>query len=142
MPSGSAPSGARGLRARLLLSLAGGLALVAAYAVGIADNPVGLALVYTGVTTLLVAWVHPWRSLRRFLLLFVVSLLTFPVAVVLHNLFYALAGLVAASGALAKALGFLEGFFLIVAVLIAPPGAVVGALGAGWMAMQRYREGR
>ena len=124
----------------LLLLAIGALALIVAFVVGIGDNPPGLALMYTAVTAFLLAWVHPWRSIRRFVILLLASLIGFPVAVVLHNLFYALAELAAEFAGLVQVLGLLEGFFFIVAVVICPPGIIVGVLGAVILAI-RHRVG-
>jgi hypothetical protein len=124
----------------LLFLAIGALALVAALLVGINDNPPGLILIYTAVTAFLLAWVHPWRSVKRFLILLGASLLGFPVAAVLHNLFYALAELAAEFVGLAQVLGFLDGVFFLIGVLVCPPGILVGAVGAAATAILRARR--
>ncbi len=54
---------------------------------------------------------------------------------VLHNLFYALAELASDFVGLVQFLGLLEVLFFLVAVVICPPGALVGAVGAAVMAI-------
>jgi hypothetical protein len=126
----------------LLLLALGAIAMIAAFVVGINDNPPGLALTYLSVTAFFLAWVHPWRSVKRFLVLLGACLVGFPVAVVLHNLFYALSELAAQFALLAQLLGFLEGVFFIGAVLVCPPGVVVGAVGAVALAILRFLRAR
>jgi len=114
----------------LLLFATGGCALVAALLVGVADNLPGLVLCYVAVTAFLLALVHTWRSAKRYLILLVASLLGFPLAVILHNLFYALSEVAAEFVGLVQVLGLLEVGFFLVAVLVCPPGALIGAVGA------------
>lgn len=130
----------RGIKLTFLGTAA--IALVAALLVGVADNPPGLALVYIAVTAFILAWVHSWRTIRHFLILLVVSLVGFPVAVVLHNLFYALAQLASGFVGLAQVLGVLDATFFVVAVLVCPPGAVVGAVGAAALAVRNFFRNR
>jgi hypothetical protein len=123
----------------LLLSVGLG-SLVAALLVGVADNPPGLALCYLSVTGLLLALTNPWRAPGRFLALLALSVLGFPVAVILHNLFYALSELASEFVGLARLLALLDGAFFIFAVLVCPPGALLGALGAATTAILRARQ--
>lgn len=125
-----------------LLLVFGGGALIAAFLIGVSDNLPGLALVYAAVTAFLLAWAHTWRSLKRFLVLLGLSLLGFPLAVVLHNLFYALAELAAEFAGLAWVLGMLEVAFFLVAILVCPPGILVGAVGSVVLAIHRFRQNR
>jgi hypothetical protein len=124
------------------LIAAGGACLAAALLVGVADNPPGLALVYLAVTAWILALAHRWRRVRSFLILLGASLSGFLVAVVLHNLFYAL-GVVAADAVVLQAvLGFLEVAFFLVAVFVCPPGAVIGAVGALVLAVRQWKGAR
>jgi hypothetical protein len=123
-----------------LLLIAAGLAFLAvAHLVGIPDNPPGLALVYGAVTAWIVALAHRWRRVRSFLILLVASLLGFPVAVVLHNLLYALGTLVTDVALLRLPLGWLEVAFFLLAVLVCPPGVLVGAVGSLVLAIRQWR---
>lgn len=134
--------GSRRRLTTLLFLAIGAAALIVAFAVGIADNPTGLALVYGAVTAFLLAWVHPWRSIRRFLVLLGASLFGFPIAVFLHNLLYALAELLSEFVGLAQVLGFLEAVFFIVAVVVCPPGIAVGAVGAAILGIRHFIRAR
>jgi hypothetical protein len=134
--------GSRRRLTTLLLLALGIVALVAALLVGIADNPPGLALLYAAVTLFLLALVHHWRTVRRFLVLLIASLLGFPVTAILHNLFYALAELAAELEGLAQVLGFLEVLFFMIAVVVCPPGIVVGAVGAVVLGIRHLLQAR
>jgi len=140
IPSFFQDRSARSKRATLLLFATGGCALVAALVVGVADNPPGLVLCYIAVAAVIVALVHTWRSVKRYLILLVASLLGFLLAVVLHNLLYALSEVASEFVGLAQALGLLEVGFFLVAVLVCPPGALVGAMGAVVTAILRARQ--
>jgi hypothetical protein len=129
----------RSRRATLVLIAVGGACLALALILGIADNPPGLALVYLAVTSWIVALAHRWRRLKSFLILLVASLVVFPLTVILHNLFYALRQMAGDVVLLAPVLGFLEGAFFLIAVLVCPPGAVVGAAGSVVLAIQHFR---
>ena len=118
------------------LSLAGGLL------VGIDDNPPGLLLVYGAVTSFILAFAHRWREPRRFILLLGLSFLGFVVFAVLHNVFYA----VGESSSVSWVTSLMEvlhvGSFLV-AVLICPPGILVGLIGyfmAGFRARKSHAQ--
>jgi hypothetical protein len=130
-------------RAVTLILIAAGCAfLAAALLVGIADNPPGLVLVYLAVIAWILALAHRWRRVRSFLILLGASLGGFPLAVVLHNLFYAL-GIVAVDAVvLQPLLGFLEVVFFLIAVFVCPPGAVIGAVGGLVLAVRQWKGAR
>jgi hypothetical protein len=123
----------------LLLVAAGLVSLSAAIILGIPDNPPGLALVYVAVTDWILAFALRWRQVRSFLILLGASLLGFPLAVVLHNLFYALGIMVADVAPLRVVLGWLEVGFFLLAVLVCPPGVLIGAAGSLVLAIRRVR---
>ncbi len=111
-----------------LLAL-GFILIVAALIIGISDNPPGIALVYLGIALLVFSLIHHWRSARNFGTLLAVSVIGFPVMVLLHNIFEMLNEQL---GPLLVASQLLEGLsvvFFIGAVLIAPAVVVVGILG-------------
>jgi hypothetical protein len=78
---------------------------------------------------------------KSFLILLVASLAGFPVAVVLHNVFYALAQVASDIVGLSHVLEFLEVVFFLVAILVCPPGVLIGAVGSAVLALsRRWRE--
>jgi hypothetical protein len=122
----------------MLFLAVGCIALAAGLLVGVSDNPPGLLLVYLASASFILAFAHRWRTVRSFVILLIVSLVGFLVAVVLHNLLYALGEVakeVPAVRAVAEA--FHVAFFLI-AVLLCPVGVLIGGVG-GLIAWRRTR---
>lgn len=122
----------------LLLAMVGIALLALALAVGVTDNPPGIALACLGVGALIVAAVHRWREPRKFLWLLLVSALALVFFGFVHNLGYAAAESETAAWFRAiMGAASVTGFVL--AVLVCPAGCVVGAVGALWA---RARSGR
>ena len=106
------------------------VSLIVAFLIGISDNLPGLVLCYVAVTALILAFVHTWRRVKRFLILLGASLIGFPLVVILHNLFYALGQVAADVIVLGTLLEFLHAVFFLVAILVCPPGVLIGAVGS------------
>ena len=99
-------------------------------------------LVYLAVSAWIVAFAHRWRRVKGFLILLAASLVGFPLSVVLHNVFYALAEVASDVAGLSQALGFLEVVFFLIALLVCPPGVLIGAVGSVVLALSRFRRER
>jgi hypothetical protein len=110
-------------RTLLLLVVCGALA-AAAGGVGTSDNLPGFSLAVLSATALVLAFVHPWRTSKRFLLLVGASILVFVASVVLSNVFED-----SAAG----------GVFFFIALWLCPAGLLVGIVGAGatWVTSRR-----
>ena len=77
----------------LIISLASATGFIfAALSLGIADNPTGAIFMFAGLSALVLAVVHHWRTPRRFKKMMFLSLAGFPVMVILHNVLEVLAG--------------------------------------------------
>ena len=89
-----------------------------AVAVGVDDNLPGVTCAYLSAVALVLAFVHPWRTPRRFLILTGATILVFVVSVILSNVF--------------EAVGFAlgGGVFFIIAVMLCPAALLVGLIGA------------
>ena len=123
-----------------ILIAAGVLTGAIAFVIGVSDNLPGIILIYGGLTCLAGAWVWNWPSPREFWILLLISLVAFPVGVVLHNLIYALGTMVVGNQILTGLLGFLGGFFFLVAVMAVGPTAfvaLVGGIYTSWRGMTR-----
>ncbi len=103
-------------RTLLFLAMCGALA-AAAGVVGIDDDLPGLSLAWLSAVALVLAFVHPWRTSKRFLLLAGVSALGFVVFAVL-------------SAVMENAAVFGGGVFFLLALFLCPAGFVVGIIGA------------
>ena len=106
------------------------VSLIVAFLIGISDNLPGLVLCYVAVTALILAFVHTWRQVKRFLILLGASLIGFPLFVILHNLFYGLGQMAADIIVLGPLLEFLHAVFFLVAIMVCPPGILIGAVGS------------
>jgi hypothetical protein len=125
-------------RTTALLLLAALILLVAAAAVGIPDNPPGIALMYLAVIVGITALVHRWREPRRLLRLFYGAVIGFAVFVLLHNLGYAVASVTELEWLRGVWEALSAGAFIL-AVVVAPAAFVVGGVGAlaRWLAGRR-----
>jgi hypothetical protein len=125
----NAPS-SRKARTATIVFLAAALVAVAVPSVLGLEEPIAPILWLVGGICLVLAVVHRWRRPRAFLELLLGSLVGFILFAVLHNLCY---GVAEYFKEVAIVRGFFEllhvGFFLI-AVMLCPAGAIVGALGA------------
>lgn len=112
------------------LFTAGAVSVAAAFIVGISDNLPGILLLYTGITLVVVGFVHPWRSVKKFLILLGVSITGFFVFAVLHNGMYAFGMKAAGIAFLRQVFGIFGGIFFLIAVLLCPVGILVGSSGS------------
>ncbi len=111
---------------------------ITAFIMGISDNIPAIALLVISIACIVVIWVWKWRSGRKFWILLGAALLSFPVGVFLHNLFYALGELSSGIQILSGIIGVFEVIFFLVSVLGAGPTAVVALIGgilASWQGM-------
>jgi len=106
------------------------LSLASAFIVGISGNRMGIMLCYMATAALVLALTHRWRKMKKFLILLVASLIGFPVFVVLHNVFYGLAELAGNIIVLRGLLEFLHAAFFLIALMLCPCGAAIGAVGS------------
>ncbi len=132
-----------GNRKRALFILAVCAALAAASAiVGISDNPPGIVLAFLSAGAFIVAFVHPWRTPRPFLLLLLAAAIGFVVLAAGHNFFEVVGDRIAGPPLLK---GLLQGVGVIaflLAILVAPAAFVVGAVGAAMMAVRAHGRPR
>ena len=128
-------------RNRTFIFLAiGGLSVIAAVTVGIDDNPPGILLAFLSTTASILAFVHPWRTSRQFRLLLYASALGFVVFGFLHNLLEGFASILGSSGLVHDFLNLIAVAFFLIAILVCPPGLLVGAVGAVVMSIRnRHR---
>jgi hypothetical protein len=100
--------------------------LVVAAIVGVSDNPPGLIIAFIAMILLGFSLVHHWREPRLFGTLLAVSAISFPVLVLLHNVFD---GINQQIGSIIVVNQLLEGFAVIsflAAIFLAPAGIAIG----------------
>jgi uncharacterized membrane protein (UPF0136 family) len=124
----------------ILLAICGLLAIAAA-AVGIDDNPPGILLAFLAATAFVLAFVHPWRTARKFIFLLLASVLGFVLFVILSIIFDSVAQNPATSGALQELMQSpaFDTLNLIIA-LICPAAFIVGAIGSVVMFIRSRRQ--
>jgi nitrogen fixation/metabolism regulation signal transduction histidine kinase len=121
------------LLAIFLASLAGALFI------GVADNPPGIVLLYVASAAFILTFVHTWRDSKRFVILLIASLVGLIVFAVLHNVFYGLADATADNGLLHHLMTALSVLFFLLAILVCPPGILIGGIGTALL--YRRRQG-
>ena len=107
---------------------------------GVTDNPPGIISLYVALICLAGAWVWNLPAPRDYWTILLISLGAFPIGVVLHNGFYALAILAEGIPVIAELLEIFQVFFFLVAVMAVGPAGLVGLIGGivrSWGSMNR-----
>ena len=127
-------------RTFILLAVCGLLAIAAA-AVGVDDNPPGVLLAFLAATAFVLAFVHPWRTAKKFVLLLLASVLGFVLYIALNIVLDTAAQDPATAGALRDLLQspVVEALSVIIAILC-PAAFIVGAVGSVAMFMRNRRR--
>ena len=125
----------------LILLAVCGLLAVAAAAVGIDDNLPGLLLAFLAATAFVLAFVHPWRTARKFVLLLLASVLGFLLYIALNIVLDTAVRGPATAGALRDLLQspVVEALSVMIAILC-PAAFIVGAVGSVAMFMRNRRR--
>ena len=125
----------------LILLVICGLSAIAAGAVGIDDNPLGILLAYLAATAFVLAFAHPWRTARKFVFLLLASLLGFVLFIILNIISDSVTQNPATSGALRELMQSpaFDALNLIIA-LIFPAAFIVGAVGSVAMFIRNRRQ--
>jgi len=114
----------------ILLAICGLLA-IAAVVVGIDDNLPGILLAFLAATAFVLAFVHPWRTAKKFMFLLLASVLGFVLFVILNIIVDSVIQNPATSGALQDLMQSpaFDALNLIIAMLC-PAAFIVGAVGS------------
>ncbi len=125
---------------RILLAICGLLA-VAAGVVGIDDNLPGILLAFLAATTFVLAFVHPWRTAKKFMFLLLASVLGFVLYIILNIILDTAAQDPTTAGALQDLLQspVVDAFSIIIA-MICPAAVIVGAVGSVAMFIRNRRR--
>ena len=118
-----------------------GLLAIAAVIVGIDDNPPGILLAFLAATAFVLAFVHPWRTVRQFMFLLLASVFGFALFVILNIILDTVAQDPANTGTLQDLLQSpaIEALNLISA-MICPAAFIVGAVGSVAMFIRSRRR--
>ena len=118
-------------RTTLILLAICGLLAIAAVLVGIDDNPPGVLLAFLAATAFVLAFVHPWRTAKKFMFLLLASVLGFVLYIILNIVLDTVAQNPATTGALQALLQspVVDAVSIIIAMLCAA-AFMVGAVGS------------
>lgn len=127
-------------RTLLLLAICGLLA-IAAVALGIDENPPGILLAFLAAIAFVLAFVHPWRTAKKFLYLLLASLLGIILFIGLSILIDSITQNPATSGTIRNLIQnpVIDGLNLIF-VMIVPAAFLVGAVGGIVMFIRGLRR--
>lgn len=116
------------------------LLAIAAVAVGIDDNPPGILLAFLSAAAFVLAFVHPWRTAKKFIFLILASLLGFIFFIILNIILDTAAQNPAATGALQDLLDSpVVSAIGIIIPMVCAAAFVVGAVGAVAMFIRNRR---
>jgi hypothetical protein len=124
----------------VLLAVCGLLAIAAA-TVGIDDNPPGVLLAFLAATAFVLAFVHPWRTAKKFVLLLLASVLGFVLYIALNIVLDTAFQNSATAGALQDLLQSPVADALSVTIaMLCSASFIVGAVGAVAMFIRNRRR--
>ena len=124
----------------ILLAVCGLLAIAAAR-VGIDDNLPGVLLAFLAATAFVLAFVHPWRTAKKFTFLLLASVLGFVLYIILNIILDTAVQDPATVGGLQDLLqsSVVDAVSIIIAMLC-PAAFIVGAVGSVAMFMRNRRR--
>lgn len=139
MSAAFSPPGNRN-KSFILLAICVLLAMAAA-AVGIDDNPPGILLAFLSATAFVLAFVHPWRTARKFMILLLASVLGFVLYIILNIILDTAAQDPATAGGLQDLLQspVVNATSIIIAMVCAA-AFIVGAVGSVAMFVRNRRR--
>ena len=103
-------------------------------------NLLAVTLIYSGVVIGVITYIHCWRDPLSFLILIGLSIVGFPVFVVLHNAFYAFGEISKNIFLLKNIFEILHALFFIIAVVICPTGLFIGIIGLLLTLLMRWKK--
>jgi uncharacterized membrane protein (UPF0136 family) len=122
----------------LILLAMCGLLVIAAVVVGIDENLPGILLAFLAATAFVLAFVHPWRTARKFMFLLLASILGIVLFIILNIILDTVAQNPANTGTLQDLLQspVIDAFIIIIAMILSA-AFIVGAVGSvamfkGW----------
>ena len=128
------------IKSLILLAICGLLAIVSVV-VGIDDNPPGILLAFLAAIAFVLAFVHPWRTARKFMFLLLASVLGFVLFIILNIISDSIVQNPATSGALQNQIQSPANDALnLIFAMICSAAFVVGIVGAVAMFICNRRQ--
>ena len=118
-----------------------GLLTIAAVTVGIDDNPPGILLAFLSATAFVLAFVHPWRTAKKFMFLLLASVLGFGLFIILSIMLDSVTQDPSASGTLREliespAMNALN----TIIIMLCSAAFIVGVVGSAAMFIRNRRR--
>ena len=114
---------------------------IAAAAVGIDDNLPGILLAFLAATAFVLAFVHPWRTAKKFMFLILASVLGFVLSIILNIILDTTAQDPTTAVALQDLLqNPVVGAFSLIIAMICAAAFIVGTVGSVAMFIRSHRE--
>ena len=125
----------------LALLMVCGLSALAAIVIGIDDNPPGILLALLAAITIVLAFVHPWRTARKFMFLLLTSVLGFVFFVVQDIIFDSIVQNPATSNTL-KHLMYspVNDALNLILVMLCTAAFIIGTVGSITMFIHGHRQ--
>ena len=125
----------------LILLASCGLLAIAAVIIGIDDNLPGILLAFLAATAFILAFVHPWRTARKFMFLLLASILGFVLFIILNIILDTVAQNPTNTGTLQDLLQSpaIDAYSIIIA-MICTAAFIVGAVGSVAMFIRNRRR--
>ncbi len=138
--TGSFPTSNNRRMTLILLAICGLLA-IAAVAMGIDDNPPGVLLAFLAATAFVLAFVHPWRTARKFMFLLLASVLGFILFIILSIISDSIVQNPASSDTLKKLIESpVNEALSIIFAMLCPAALIIGAVGSVVMFISNRRQ--
>ena len=123
-----------------LLALCGVLA-IAAVVVGVDDNPPGILLAFLSAIAFVLAFVHPWRTARKFVFLLLASVVGFVLFAILNIILDTISQNPATSSVLQDLMESpVTNAVNIIIIMLCPAAFMVGAIGSVTMFLRERRR--
>jgi hypothetical protein len=117
------------------------LLAIAAVAVGVDDNPLGILLAFIAAAAFVLAFVHPWRTARKFMFLLLASILGFILYIILNIILDFATQDPAAAGGLQDLLQSpIANAISIIIAMICAAAFIVGTVGSVAMFIRNRRR--
>ena len=106
--------------------------------IGISDNPPGIGLTYLGLIFTGFSMVHHWEKARDYGTMLAISVISFPVMVLIHNIFDTINDQIGTVPVINQLLGGIAVIAFVLAVLVAPAVIVVSIFGGVFHLVKKH----
>ena len=106
--------------------------------IGVSDNPRGVGLTYLGLVFICFSMIHHWRSARDYGILLAVAIISFPVMVLIHNIFDTINNQIGMIPIVNQLLHGIAVIAFVGGVLVAPAVVLVSIIGGVFYLIKKH----